>query len=69
MLDKEIIKHFNDGDEELYIVEYVVSSILPKDIALEEYNELNMKTIDKGRLYKVNKDCSTELIKEKGCGN
>jgi len=69
MLNKEIIEHFNNGEEEMYIVEYISSSILPKKLALENYKHLNMKCIDKGRLYKVNKDHSTKLIKEKGDGN
>ena len=66
MLPKEVIEHFTkDSEEEWYIVEYMVSSILPKKTALEEYNHMNMKTVDNVKLYQV-KGNQPILEKEKG---
>ena len=53
MKDKEIIKHFVEKYDDLYIVEYVASSILPKDLAKIEFKNLNRKCIDEVRLYKI----------------
>lgn len=53
MKDKEIIKHFAEEYDDLYIVEYVSSSILPKDLAISEFKNLNKKCIDEARLYKI----------------
>lgn len=71
MKNKEVLDYLiescdSKGIKDKYIVEYISSSpVTNEKLALELFNESNMKCLDNVRLYKVIDNETFELVKEK----
>lgn len=71
MKNKEILDYLiedcdSKGIKDKYIVEYISSSpVTYEKLALEMFNEANMKCLDSVRLYKVIDNETFEIVKEK----